>query len=294
MTDTSPPADPARRRPRRRQAPDRRAPGQLAALREQGGAFANDFRPDASAALHAPLPMPNAGRRGPGRATARRARGRAHAGQAGHGQGQLHQPARRWRRYPDPGAARCRRRGQLRHLPDLRRGRHRRRRRRDDAHPHRRAHRARRQHPPAGQVAAPAAGQVARPERYRDPLPATLCRPDRLARRARRVPAALAHHRLHPRLPGGAGPGVHGSGNADDARHPRRGHGAPVQDPPQRPGHRHVPVAPGCTAPGGAGSSASTRSTATSATKASRPGTTPNSPCSSSTRPMPATARSWT
>ncbi|MET3148180.1 UNVERIFIED_ORG: lysyl-tRNA synthetase class 2 [Xanthomonas axonopodis] len=40
--------------------------------------------------------------------------------------------------------------------------------------------------------------------------------------------------------------------------------------------------------------SASTRSTAISATKACRPGTTPSSPCSSSTRRMPRTTRSWT
>lgn len=55
-------------------------------------------------------------------------------------------------------------------------------------------------------------------------------------------------------------------------------------------------IAPGCTSSGLllAGLKKSSKSTATSVTKAFRPGTTPSSPCSSSTRPTLTTKTTWT
>ncbi len=103
----------------------------------------------------------------------------------------------------------------------------------------------------ADQVAAPAAGEVARPDRRRDPLSPALPRPGGQPGGARGVPQALAPGLRRapllrrPRLPRGR--------DADDAPGHRRRRGAPVHHPPQRarpaPVHAHragaVPQAPG-------------------------------------------------
>ena len=97
------------------------------------------------------------------------------------------------------------------------------------------------------QVPAAAAGEVARPDRRRDPLPPALPRPDRQPDARRRLRGAQPHGDGHPRflidarLPRGR--------DADDAADPRRRAGAAVRDAPQRARHASCTCGsrPSCT-----------------------------------------------
>ena len=90
------------------------------------------------------------------------------------------------------------------------------------------------------EVPAAAAGEVARPDRRRDPVPAALPRSDRQPRRAAGVRDAQPHHRGDPRvhdrarLPRGR--------DADDAADRRRRARAAVHDASQRARHGSVPA----------------------------------------------------
>ncbi len=173
---------------------ERRA--KLAALRGQGIAFPNDFRRAdyaqdlqdayADAERWTGEALEGEGRRVAlaGRLMAKRVMGKA---------GVRADPGRVGAHPAVPAVDRAGR--HLRRVQGLGRRRHRRRRGHADAHEDRRAVGQGRHAAPADQVAAAAAGQVARPERRRAALSPALRRPDRDAGSARRVRAALAHHR---------------------------------------------------------------------------------------------------
>ena len=92
----------------------------------------------------------------------------------------------------------------------------------------------------AREVAASAAGQVARSCGHRNALPPALRRSHRERAQPQRVPHTHAHHPLPARLSRCAR--FPRSRDADDAADPGRGCGAPVPHPSQRAGSGHVPA----------------------------------------------------
>ena len=120
--------------------------------------------------------------------------------------------------------------------------RHRRRGRPADAHENRRVVGEGRCAASADEESAAAAGQMARIGRCRTALSPAVCRSDRHAGIAACVRVAVAHDRLHAAVAGSAAAAIHGSRNADDARDPRRRHGAAVRDASQRARYRSVPA----------------------------------------------------
>ncbi|CAG9230106.1 hypothetical protein BGLA2_490050 [Burkholderia gladioli] len=226
-------------------ARDRRQPAHRRAPREAARAARARRRLPERLPADPPRGRPAGGLR---RGRQGRARGQAARGQAGRpddaaprdGQGQLRDGPGRFG--PDPVlryARRCRRRD-LRRVQEVGPGRHRRRERRAVSHQQGRAvgqvHRA----APAGQGAAPAAGQVPRPGRPGDALPAALRRPDRHARDAQHLPRPHQGDRLDPQVHGGCG--LHGSRDADAAPDPRRRDGQALRHAPQRARHGDVPA----------------------------------------------------
>ena len=91
-----------------------------------------------------------------------------------------------------------------------------------------------------GEVLPAAAGEVARPERRRDPLPPALPRSDRQSRLAPRVRGAQPRARGDPRVPERAR--LPRGRDADDAADRRRRAGAAVRDASQRARHAAVPA----------------------------------------------------
>ena len=91
-----------------------------------------------------------------------------------------------------------------------------------------------------GQVPAAAAGEVARADRRRDPLPPALPRPHRQSRLAPRVRDAQPRRRGDPRVHDRAR--VPRGRDADDAADRRRRAGAAVRDASQRARHGPVPA----------------------------------------------------
>ena len=81
----------------------------------------------------------------------------------------------------------------------------------------------------------PLAGEVARLERHRDPLPPALPRSHRQSRFAARVRGSQPGAREHARVPERAR--LSRSRDADDAADPRRGAGPALRDPPQHARH---------------------------------------------------------
>ena len=136
-------------------------------------------------------------------------------------------------------ARRPRRRG-LRGLQALGPGRHRR--RRGDALPHEdgRAHDPGELDPAAGEVAAPAAGQVPRARGHGGALPQPPRRPHREPGVARHLHQALEAGAVDPRVLRGAR--LPRGRDAHAASHPRGRGGQAVHDAPQRARHGHVPA----------------------------------------------------
>ena len=167
---------------------ERRA--KLARAARAGNAFPNDFRRDALAGqLHDAF-----GERSDEwlerQPDARHGR-RAHDVQARDGQGELREARRPQRADPALPAGRGPG-GGLRGLQGLGRRRHHRRARGAVPHQDGGAVGAGRDAAAAGEVAAAAAGQVARTCRHRDALPPALCRPDREREKPRGIPRAHA------------------------------------------------------------------------------------------------------
>ena len=143
------------------------------------------------------------------------------------------------------------------------------------------------------QVLPAAAGEVARPERRRDPLPAALPGSGGEPRRPTGLRGAQPHRGRGARVPDR--PRLPRSRDADDAADRRRRPGPALRHAPQRARSPALPAHRARALPQAAGRSAastgSSRSTATSATRGSRPSTTPSSRCSSSIGPTWTTRR---
>ena len=227
--------------PARRKPPDRRAPREARAVAHAGQ------RVPERLPSRRPRRRPAGGVRRCGEVDRRSARSvaapretrRPHARQARDGQGGVRAGAGRQRAHPAVPAVEHARRN-LRRLQGLGRRRHPRGRRHADAHQDRRVVGQGRCAAPAHQVAAPAAGQVARPGGCRAALSPALRRPDRDARGARCVRQAFAGHRRDPPLARRAP--LPRSGNADDALHRRRRDREAVHHAPQRAGPGPVPA----------------------------------------------------
>ena len=161
----------------------------LRALREQGVAYPNDFRPT----HHADDLQSQYAARRQGSARSESARScdrRPDDAQARDGQGELRHRARRFGPDPVLHHAGRRRPGNVRRLQEVGHGRHRRGARRAVPHQQGRAVGALHGTAPAVQVAASAAGQVPRSGRPGNEVSPALCRPDRHAGNAQDVRGA--------------------------------------------------------------------------------------------------------
>ena len=143
------------------------------------------------------------------------------------------------------------------------------------------------------QVLPAAAGEVARPERRRDPLPAALPGSGGEPRGPARLRGAQPYRGRGARVPDR--PRLPRSRDADDAADRRRRPGPAVRHASQRARSSSSICASRPSSTSSAWSSAasngSSRSTVTSGTRGSRPSTTPSSRCSSSIGPTWTTRR---
>ena len=93
-----------------------------------------------------------------------------------------------------------------------------------------------------GQVPSAPAREMARSDRRRDPIPATVPGPDRQPRVSRGVRGARPGAGVDPAVPGTPGSRLSRGRDADDAADRGRGPGPAVRDPSQRAGHGPVPA----------------------------------------------------